>query len=79
MNIEDFKRFSLCNCLTVRMEKHAKRRKIPPPIRTYTAHVMTMDLFLRKVRPGAVIQIPYPELWPKGFITTYRIPKNFPP
>jgi hypothetical protein len=58
------------------MEKAAKRHKIEIPVRTYTAHVMTMDLFLRKVKPGAEFQIPYPNLWPKGFITTYKIPTN---
>jgi hypothetical protein len=58
------------------MEKAAKRRKIEMPVRTYTAHVMTMDLFLRKVQPGAEFQIPYPHLWPKGFITTYKIPTD---
>jgi len=66
----------MCNCLTVRMEKAAKRRKRDLPIRTYTAHLMTMDLFLRKVAPGAEFQIPYPNMWPKAFITKYRIPET---
>jgi hypothetical protein len=56
--------FSMCNCITLGMP------------RTYTAHAMTMDMFLRLASPGARIPRPYIDLWPKTFIKIYKIPEN---
>lgn len=55
--------FSMCNCLTV---------KFPG---VYTAHVMTMDLFLKKVTPGARVSMPYTDLWPASYIRVFKIPQ----
>jgi len=76
MDIDKFKRFSMCNCLTVRMDRIAKETN-PNVARTYTAHLMTIDLFLKLAKPGIQIDVPFKEFWPtQKYIRTYRIPKK---
>lgn len=76
MDMTKFKRFSMCNCLTVRMDKLSKKAN-PKVIRTYTAHLMTLDLFLKLAKPGMSLDVPFKKYWPKQkYIRTYHIPKK---
>jgi len=56
------RRFSLCNCLTVHEPG------------TYTAHGMTLDLFLREARPGIRLPMPHTDKWPSGYVRVFKIP-----
>lgn len=53
-----FSRFSLCNCLTTRMDK-AVKGLVERPIRTYTAYLMTTDVFLHRAHAGENISVPF--------------------
>jgi hypothetical protein len=76
MDIDKFSRFSMCNCLTVRMDRLVKEAS-KNSVRTYTAHLMTPHLFLRKVEPGVTIDVPFKDYWPKSkYIRQYVIPKR---
>lgn len=57
-------RFSMCNCLTVYW----------PGV--YTAHAMTMDTFWKYAVPGGSLTMPYADLWPSGYVRTYRFPRQ---
>jgi hypothetical protein len=59
---EDADIFSLCNCITLGMP------------RTYTAHAMTMDLFLKYAVPGERYPRPHIDLWSKTFVKVFKIP-----
>lgn len=76
MHIGKFKRFSMCNCLTIRMDRAIKKIN-PKALRTYTAHLMSTDLFLKLAHPGVNIRVPLKDYWPeKRYIKVYTIPKN---
>lgn len=76
LDINKFRRFSMCNCLTVRMEQYAKRSSANM-LRTYTAHLMTPDLFLKKAKRGVHFNVPFIDFWKtKTYINTYCIPKK---
>lgn len=57
-------RFSMCNCITLGLPN------------TYTAHAMSMDFFIKHVNSGMRISMPYIDLWPKGYVKIYKIPKT---
>lgn len=63
-SLMDIKRFSLCNCLTLFFPE------------TYTAHCMTLDFFLTKVKSGTTIWIDRPDLWPQEYVHVFKIPKK---
>lgn len=73
VNINKFGRFSMCDCLTIRMDKYIKHRQ--DVIRTYTPFLMTLDVFLNLAFPGTHVSVPFKEHWPgrKG-IKDYEIP-----
>jgi len=55
------------------MDKYNKVRKNVS--RTYTAHLMTTDIFLQLAFPGKRIDAPFKKYWPKkSYIRTYVIP-----
>lgn len=60
---EDVDIFSLCNCVTLGMP------------RTYTAHAMTMDLFLNYAAPGVRYPRPHIDLWSKTFVRVFKTPE----
>jgi len=60
--VEDGGIFSLCNCVTLGMP------------RTYTAHALTMDMFLAHAVPGTRYPRPHIDLWPKTFIKVFKFP-----
>jgi len=64
----------MCNCLTLRMEKYA--RAAGRERRTYTAHQLSTDLFLKFAKPGVTIPLPYKALYPKDVMTEYAIPNQ---
>lgn len=61
--IDDGDIFSLCNCITLGMP------------RTYTAHALSMDMFLAHACPGARYPRPHIDLWPKTFIKVFKFPR----
>lgn len=56
--------FSMCNCVTLGM----------PGV--YTAHALTMDLFLTHAYPGSRWARPHTNLWPETFIRVFKFPPN---
>jgi hypothetical protein len=60
---EDADIFSLCNCVTLGMP------------RTYTAHAMTMDMFLGQAIAGKRYPRPHIDRWPKTFIKVFKFPE----
>jgi hypothetical protein len=63
-NAEYISRFSMCNCLTLYFPD------------TYTAHALTMNVFLRHAIPGTRFVLPYTNLWPSGYVRVYKFPKR---
>lgn len=59
---EDSDIYSMCNCITLGMP------------RTYTAHALSMDMFLAHAEPGARYPRPHIDLWPKTFIKVFKFP-----
>lgn len=43
---------------------------------TYTAHAMTMDMFMKKAAPGARIPAMHTDMWPSGYVRVFKIPKK---
>lgn len=62
VDINYVKRFSMCNCLTIHFPD------------TYTAHAMTMDVFLKHANPGVRIPLPHADMWPSGYVRVFKIP-----
>lgn len=56
------KRFSMCNCITLGFKD------------TYTAHALTMNMFLWYALPGCRIPMPYTNMWPNGYLRVLKVP-----
>jgi len=77
VEIAKFSRFSMCNCLTVRMDRHAKTTYKKKLLRTYTAHLMTPSVFINEAYPGTIIDVPFKSYWPRAkHIRQYYIPQK---
>jgi hypothetical protein len=75
MSNTKFYRFSMCNCLTIRMDQIAKKEN--KKIRTYTAHLMTPSVFLAHACPGKEFTVPFHNFWArKDYIKIYKFPKH---
>ena len=70
--IDIFKRFSMGNCATLRMDRYGRKKNMTN-IKTYTAHLMSLDSFINFPKNNFNIKIPF-DYWP--YNKKYFLPKK---
>lgn len=61
---ENAYRFSMCNCITLGFPN------------TYTAHGLSVDMFLNIVLPNTRYPLQFIDNWPNGYVKCYKFPEK---